>query len=149
MQPESSCGPVTGRLVMSLQVTSELAFDVEVRLCYDPADPYAVKLTFHLPGDPPVSWVFARELLLDGLNRPSGEGDILIQPVPGLDEDFMDVDIRLCSPAGEAVLRSPAIPLIAFLGRADRVLPMGQERPAPDLDRQLEQILNGPSHSTG
>jgi len=142
-------GHCTGRLVMSLQVTSELAFDVDVRLRYDPADPYAVQLTFHLPGDPPVNWVFARELLLDGISRSTGEGDIVIEPVPGQDPDFQDVRIRLRSPAGEAVLYSPALPLIAFLGRTDRLLPMGHEQTVSDLDTALELILDGHSRRTG
>jgi hypothetical protein len=140
---------VTGRLVMSLLVCRELAFDVDVRLCYDPADPFAVRLTFHLPGDAPVSWIFGRELLLDGISRVTGEGDIVVQPVPGDDEDFMDVLIQLRSPAGEAVLRSPALPLISFLGRTDRVLPLGQEHTMAELDETLHLILDGPSRSTG
>ncbi|WP_236655566.1 SsgA family sporulation/cell division regulator [Streptacidiphilus carbonis] len=140
---ESAGSLMTGRLVMGLQVTGELALDVDVRLRYDPADPYAVELTFHLPGDPPVTWVFARELLLDGISRSSGEGDIVIEPVPGLDPDFEDVRIRLRSPGGEAVLYSPALPLITFLGRTDQLLPMGREHTVSDLDAALELILNG------
>jgi hypothetical protein len=132
---------VKGQLVMSLLVSDDLAFDTHVELVYDPSDPFAVRLTFHLPGDPPVTWVFGRELLLDGITRPTGEGDVRVVPVPGTDEDFMDVCIELHSPDGMAVLRSPAIPLISFLGRTDRVLPMGQEHTAADLDRQLELIL--------
>ena len=132
---------VKGQLVMSLLASEELAFETSVQLAYDPADPFAVTLTFHLPGDPPVTWVFGRELLLDGITRATGEGDVRIEPVPGPDEDFMDVCIRLCSPEGDALLRSPAVPLIAFLGRTDRVLPMGQEHTADDLERQLQEIL--------
>jgi hypothetical protein len=132
---------VKGQLVMSLVVSEDLAFDTRVELVYDPADPFAVRLTFDLPGDPPVTWVFGRELLLDGITRPTGEGDVRVLPVPGDDEDFMDVRIELHSPDGAAVLISPAIPLIAFLGRTDRVLPMGQEHTVADLDRQLELIL--------
>ncbi|MEY9870796.1 hypothetical protein ABH931_000250 [Streptacidiphilus sp. MAP12-33] len=132
---------VKGRLVMSLLVSDELAFDTAVELSYDPGDPLAVRLTFHLPGDPPVTWLFGRELLLDGITRPSGEGDVRVRPVPGTDEDFMDVCIELRSTDGAAVLRSPAVPLISFLGRTDRVLPMGQEHTVADLDRELEAIL--------
>jgi hypothetical protein len=132
---------VKGQLVMSLLVSEELAFDTHVELVYDPADPYAVRLTFHLPGDPPVTWVFGRELLLDGIARPTGEGDVRVLPVPGTDEDFMDVCIELHSPDGMAVLRSSAVPLISFLGRTDRALPMGQEQTAEELEQQLELIL--------
>ncbi|MFC5907469.1 SsgA family sporulation/cell division regulator [Streptacidiphilus monticola] len=132
---------VKGQLVMNLLASEDLAFETDVQLSYDAADPFAVSLTFHLPGDPPVTWVFGRELLLDGISRPSGEGDVRIAPVPGPDADFCDVDIKLCSPGGAAVLRSPAVPLIAFLGRTDRVLPMGQEHTEDSLDRKLEEIL--------
>jgi hypothetical protein len=53
----------------------------------------------------------------------------------------MDVCIELRSKDGAAVLRSPAVPLISFLGRTDRVLPMGQEHTTADLERELDAIL--------
>ena len=140
---------VTGRLVMFLQASPEFTPEVEVELAYDPLDPYAVTLTFHLAGDPSVRWVFARDLLLDGLSGRCGEGDIVVEPVVGLDRDFPDVRIRLRSPAGEAVLHSPALPLVAFLGRTDQALPLGREQAADDLDAELEQILNGRFRSAG
>src|SRR5690349_12653864 len=67
---------VQGHVVMNLVVSNELSFRIVVDLEYDPSDPYAVRFTFHLPGDAPVTWVFARELLLDGISRPTGEGDV-------------------------------------------------------------------------
>lgn len=134
---------VKGHLVMSLLASEELAFETSVQLAYDPADPFAVTLTFHLPGDAPVSWVFGRELLLDGVSRPAGDGDVRIEPIPGPDDSGGDVRITLRSPEGDALLRSPAVPLIAFLGRTDRVLPMGQEHADEELERQLAEILAG------
>jgi hypothetical protein len=128
---------VAGRLLMLLQVSPELAFEVDVRLGYDRADPYAVRLTFHIPGDEPVTWMLARELLLDGISVPSGEGDVVFEPVPGEDPDFPDIRIMLSSPAGTAVLYSPALPLIAFLGRTDQIVPMGEEQVLPELEEWL------------
>lgn len=64
-----------------------------------PSDPYAVRLTFHLPGD--------------------------------------------------AVLQAAAPPLLAFLTRADRVVPMGQELAAGALDAQLPDILSGGCENAG
>ncbi|MEU0144187.1 SsgA family sporulation/cell division regulator, partial [Streptomyces albidoflavus] len=32
----------------------------------------AVRLTFHLPGDAPVTWVFGRELLVEGVLDAAG-----------------------------------------------------------------------------
>lgn len=128
---------VAGRLLMLLQVSPELAFEVDVRLGYDRADPYAVRLTFHIPGDEPVTWMLARELLLDGISVHSGEGDVVFEPVPGEDPDFPDIRIMLSSPAGTAVLYSPALPLIAFLGRTDQIVPMGEEQVMPELEEWL------------
>ncbi|MHA6761639.1 SsgA family sporulation/cell division regulator [Streptacidiphilus sp. PAMC 29251] len=138
----STQGTVAGHLVMLLQVSPELAFEVDVTLGYNPADPYAVRLTFHLPGDEPVTWILGRELLLDGINCRSGEGDVVVEPVAGEDPDFPDVRILLSSPAGTAVLYSPALPLIEFLGRTDQVLPLGQEQAMDELEQQLALILD-------
>ncbi|MET9396222.1 SsgA family sporulation/cell division regulator [Kitasatospora sp. NPDC002965] len=131
---------VQGHLMMNLVVSHELSFRIVVDLAYDPVDPYAVRFTFHLPGDEPVTWVFARELLLDGIGRPAGEGDVHIHPAGG---ELAEVCIVLHSPEGAAVLRSPAPPLVAFLTRTDRLVPMGQEVTAGELDAQLALILRG------
>ncbi|MER5639624.1 SsgA family sporulation/cell division regulator [Kitasatospora sp. NPDC002227] len=130
---------VQGHVVMHLVVSSELSFRLVVDLEYDADDPYAVRFTFHLPGDAPVSWVFARELLLDGISRPTGEGDVHIHPVGG---ELADVLIVLHSPEGEARLRAAAPPLIAFLARTDRLVPMGQELTGDEIDAQLADILS-------
>ncbi|MFF2039623.1 SsgA family sporulation/cell division regulator [Kitasatospora sp. NPDC058170] len=131
---------VQGHLVMSLVVSNELSFRIVVDLEYDAADPYAVRFTFHLPGDEPVTWVFARELLLDGISRPSGEGDVHIHPVGG---ELSDVRIVLHSPGGAAQLRASAPPLVAFLARTDRLVEMGQELTSGELEAQLADILGG------
>lgn len=59
--------------MMSFLVSEELSFRIPVELRYETSDPYAVRLTFHLPGDAPVTWAFGRELLVDGVGRPCGE----------------------------------------------------------------------------
>ncbi|WP_457032091.1 SsgA family sporulation/cell division regulator [Kitasatospora sp. P5_F3] len=130
---------VQGHAVMNLVVSQELSFRIVVDLDYDPVDPFAVRCTFHLPGDEPVTWVFARELLLDGISRPTGEGDVHIHPVG---EELSEVCIVLHSPDGDALLRASAPPLIAFLARTDRLVPMGQELTGRELDVQLADILS-------
>ncbi len=65
---------------MSFLVSEELSFRIPVELRYETCDPYAVRLTFHLPGDAPVTWAFGRELLIDGVGRPCGDGDVQIAP---------------------------------------------------------------------
>ncbi|MFE9422362.1 SsgA family sporulation/cell division regulator [Kitasatospora sp. NPDC006697] len=135
---------VQGHVVMSLVVSAELSFRLVADLGYDPGDPYAVRLTFHLPGDAPVTWVFGRELLLDGISVPSGEGDVHIHPVAD-----GEVCIQLRSPDGDALLRCAAAPLVAFLARADRLVPMGEELAGRSLDAELADILSRGCENAG
>jgi hypothetical protein len=137
---------VQGHVVMHLVVSNELSFRIVVDVEYDVTDPYAVRFTFHLPGDEPVTWVFARELLVEGISRPAGEGDVHIHPV---DEDSAEVCVALRSPEGDALLRTSAPPLIAFLARTDRVVPMGEEVSEIELDAQLASILSAPGCGNG
>src|SRR4029078_607520 len=58
--------------------TGEADLDAELR--YDPADPFAVSLAIGVDCGEPVVWTFARDLLAAGVNAPSGEGDITIEP---------------------------------------------------------------------
>ncbi|WP_424212775.1 SsgA family sporulation/cell division regulator [Streptomyces sp. BI20] len=136
---------VQAEVMMSFLVSEELAFRIPVELRYDACDPYAVRLTFHLPGDAPVTWAFGRELLLDGINRPCGDGDVRIEPTDP--EDLSDVHIRLQVGGDRALFRAGAAPLVAFLDRTDRLVPLGQERSRGDfeshLDEALERILSG------
>ncbi|WP_030233285.1 SsgA family sporulation/cell division regulator [Streptomyces sp. NRRL S-350] len=131
---------VQGHLVMSLVVSHELSFHLLAELVYEVDDPYAVRLTFHLPGDAPVTWFFARELLVDGISGPAGEGDVHIHPDG---EELSEVCVVLRSPEGEAVLRASSEPLAAFLARTDRLVPLGRERAERELDARLADILRG------
>ncbi|MFE7114724.1 SsgA family sporulation/cell division regulator, partial [Streptomyces sp. NPDC057654] len=108
---------VQAEVTMTFLVSEELAFRIPVELTYDSNDPYAITFTFHLPGDAPVTWAFARELLLDGLSQPSGEGDVHIAPASS--EHLSDVFIRLQVGGEKALFRAGAAPLVAFLDRTD------------------------------
>ncbi|QXE35855.1 SsgA family sporulation/cell division regulator [Streptomyces sp. GMY02] len=130
---------VQAEVLMSFLVSEELAFRIPVELHYEVRDPYAVRMTFHLPGDAPVTWTFGRELLLDGINTPSGDGDVHIAPTEP--EDLSDVHIRLQVGDDHALFRVSAAPLVAFLDRTDRLVPLGQERTLGDFEVNLEQAL--------
>ncbi|MFM9612589.1 SsgA family sporulation/cell division regulator [Streptomyces sp. V2] len=130
---------VQAEVMMSFLVSEELSFRIPVELEYESDDPYAVRLTFHLPGDAPVTWTFGRELLVDGVGRPCGEGDVRVAPTDP--ESLGEVLIRLQVGADQAVFRSSAAPLIAFLDRTDRVVPLGQEGAFADFDAHLDEAL--------
>ncbi len=63
-----------------------------------------------------------------------------IEPADAGDE-LSDVLIRLCVGADQAVFRASAPPLIAFLDRTDRLVPLGQETTLGDLGGDLEAAL--------
>ncbi|MFF8292709.1 SsgA family sporulation/cell division regulator [Streptomyces sp. NPDC016309] len=130
---------VQAEVLMSFVVSEELSFRIPVELGYETRDPFAVRMTFHLPGDAPVTWAFGRELLLDGINGPSGEGDVHIRPTGP--EDLSDVSIRLQVGGDRALFRSSAPPLVAFLDRTDKLVPLGQERTLGDFEDHLEEAL--------
>ncbi|MFJ9719476.1 SsgA family sporulation/cell division regulator [Streptomyces sp. NPDC101213] len=130
---------VEAEVMMSFLVSEELSFRIPVELGYETCDPYAVRLTFHLPGDAPVTWAFGRELLIDGVGRPCGEGDVRVSPA---DRDLLgDVLIRLQVGGDQAVFRSSAAPLVAFLDRTDKLVPLGQEGAFADFDAHLDEAL--------
>ncbi|MFF7330550.1 SsgA family sporulation/cell division regulator [Streptomyces sp. NPDC008150] len=131
---------VQAEVMMSFLVSEELSFRIPVELRYESGDPYAVRLTFHLPGDAPVTWAFGRELLVDGVAVASGEGDVRIRPdgsdVPG------DVLIRLQVGSEQALFRSSGAPLVAFLDRTDKLVPLGQEGVLGEFDAHLDEALD-------
>ncbi|MEU8520434.1 SsgA family sporulation/cell division regulator [Streptomyces sp. NBC_01216] len=130
---------VQAEVLMSFLVSEELSFRIPVELRYETRDPYAVRMTFHLPGDAPVTWAFGRELLLDGINGPSGDGDVRIAPTDP--EGLSDVTIRLQVGGDQALFRVSAPPLVAFLDRTDKIVPLGQERTLGDFEHNLEAAL--------
>ncbi|MER6525381.1 SsgA family sporulation/cell division regulator [Streptomyces sp. NPDC001508] len=131
---------VQAEVMMSFLVSEELSFRIPVELRYETCDPYAVRLTFHLPGDAPVTWAFGRELLVDGVGRPCGDGDVHIAPTDA--EVLGEVLIRLQVGGDQAVFRSSAPPLVTFLDRTDKLVPLGQEGALADFDAHLDEALD-------
>ncbi|MFJ6571366.1 SsgA family sporulation/cell division regulator [Streptomyces sp. NPDC091292] len=131
---------VHAEVMMSFLVSEELTFRIPVELRYRSDDPYAVRLTFHLPGDAPVSWTFGRELLVDGVAEPCGDGDVHIAPG---DQDLLsEVLITLQVGSDQAVFRAGIAPLIAFLDRTDKLVPLGQERSLAGFESLLDETLD-------
>ncbi|MFI7385291.1 SsgA family sporulation/cell division regulator [Streptomyces sp. NPDC049813] len=138
---------VQAEVMMSFLVSEELSFRIPVELRYEPGDPYAVRLTFHLPGDAPVTWAFGRELLVDGVNGATGDGDVRISPVAcasggATDELPGEVHIRLQVGGDHALFRAGVAPLIAFLDRTDKLVPLGQEQALSDYEAELDEALD-------
>jgi len=129
---------LAARLGMELEGPHGLTFRVPVELAYTTADPLVVELTFLLPGDLPVTWTISRELLLDGISAPTGEGDVHVCPHP---DDPELVRIALRAPGGEALLTARIPALHEVLLRTDLLVPFGEEWTDSDLDLELAELL--------
>ncbi|MEU1052307.1 SsgA family sporulation/cell division regulator [Streptomyces sp. NPDC005876] len=130
---------VERELEMRLVLAPGRTAAVAALLSYRTDDPYAVHLTFHTDTDRPVHWMFARELLVEGLFRPCGSGDVRVWPARADGRGV--VLVALSSPDGEALLRAPAPRVSAWLERTLRVCPPGSEGGWLGLDDALAELL--------
>ncbi|MFT4011620.1 MAG: SsgA family sporulation/cell division regulator [Nocardioidaceae bacterium] len=126
-------------LTLELVDATGQATPMQADLSYDPHDPYAVTAIFQTAaGD--VRWTFGRDLLVDGLYEPSGDGDVHVWPC--LDSDgHAVVIIELCSPDGEALVQAKTGDLTAFVERMTAVVPVGDESRFMDLDTAIAAIF--------
>jgi hypothetical protein len=132
---------VSEELRIRLILSPERSVPVPARLRYLVDDPFAVHITFHLGQDSPVTWVFARELLVEGVFRACGQGDVRIWPTR-LDGCNV-ICLALSSPAGDALLEAPAGTVAAWLERTLRLVPPGHEDTGLDVDGALAALLAG------
>ncbi|MFE7132451.1 SsgA family sporulation/cell division regulator [Streptomyces sp. NPDC057638] len=112
---------------------------VPATLRYDREDPFAVTIDFPAPATlegADVSWAFGRELLVAGIERPSGAGDVRVRPY-GYDRTVLEFH----APEGVAVVHVRTSELRRFLKRAQGVVPRGREHLFLDLDEDLAELL--------
>jgi hypothetical protein len=130
---------VERELRLQLIVSAGRAVPVRARLGYRTADPYAVHIDFHVDSACPVHWAFARDLLVEGMCRPCGQGDVRVWPAQA--DGHGVVVIALDSPAGEALLEAPAAPVAQWLEHTLRVVPPGSEGDRLGIDEELAGLL--------
>lgn len=107
---------------------------VEVEMSYDPADPLAVSL--RITGESrDDSWVFARDLLADGLRSmvPVGTGSIQVQATSVLTEIS-----HLTEGGAIEMLRLPWWNTREFIRLTHTVVPRGHEE--LDIDSWLDDL---------
>lgn len=113
---------------------------LDAELHYTAEDPLAVEALFDDGGDEPIRWVFARDLLSDGMSQPTGEGDVVVWPTTGTD-GRPAVRLRLSSPHGAAVLEASADALEEFVAATWRLVPPGTEHRHMHLDGVVTALL--------
>lgn len=124
--------------VFDLLAPHTLAVPVQVELRFDTRDPFAVVTAFRTGRAGWVEWVFARDLLADGLLGDAGEGDVRIHPA---NDDPEVVVLELTSPSGHAVFEASAQRLAEFLDTTYDVVLPGQETTWMDVDDALGQMI--------
>jgi len=112
---------------------------IDADLVFAPADPYAVTMVFRT-GLQEVRWTFGRELLMEGLYEPSGDGDVHVWPCLSSDGSAV-VIIELCSPDGELLVQAHSRSVNRFVGAMLASVPDGQESAFVDFDTELTAIL--------
>ncbi|MEU2222594.1 SsgA family sporulation/cell division regulator [Streptomyces sp. NPDC018347] len=130
---------VERELELELILSPEHSVPVPARLSYRSDDPYAVHIAFHIDSGHPVTWTFARDLLVEGVFRPCGGGDVRVWPTKADGRAF--VLMALSSPDGDALLQAPVPQVSAWLERTLRTVPPGAEGGRLGLDEALDQLL--------
>jgi hypothetical protein len=118
---------------------SDKVMPVSTRWTYDSTEPYALTVAFATERGRWIEWVFARDLLLDGLSEPSGEGDFRI--APDTDPDLLVLEIH--APSGSAAFAIDRYDTEDFLARTLDLVPTGTESTHFDIDRLLAELTAG------
>jgi Streptomyces sporulation and cell division protein, SsgA len=143
---------VSAELGLRLVAAEQTIVPLVASLHYSGSDPYAIRMAFHVGPEDPVEWIFARELLADGMTTPVGDGDVQIWPsAPATEKDagpggeirgpLSVLNIKLSSPFGEAHFEAPVDAIASFLDRTYGIVRMGQESAVIDIDAELNSLL--------
>ena len=111
----SRIATVTAELELHLVVPGGPSLPVLAGLSYSSDDPWAVRVAFHTggEGDGTVEWMFARQLLTDGISGAVGEGDVRVWPADKSGGRI--VHLAMASPSGSALFEIDRNGLVEFL----------------------------------
>ncbi|CAM5295397.1 SsgA family sporulation/cell division regulator OS=Streptomyces alboniger OX=132473 GN=CP975_31020 PE=3 SV=1 [Streptomyces alboniger] len=112
---------------------------IPATLHYDRRDPFAVRMSFPAPATlegVEVHWTFARDLLIQGVERAVGDGDVRVRPY-GFDRTVVEFH----APEGTAIVHVRTGELRRFLHRTTALVPAGQEHRHVDLDQDLAELM--------
>jgi hypothetical protein len=130
-----------GLVLSTAAVFEPHGVQLPARWAYDPADPYAVRLSVRCGcggHDCTIwrDWLLARDLLAAGLFAATGDGDVRVEPWPG--DGLL---VTLDSPSGHAVLLLDARHAERALCGSYELVPDGSEDRHLDWDGELAEVL--------
>ncbi len=117
--------------------------EVPATLSYEVGDPFAVRIAFgsgDTGGSDGITWLLARDLLLAGLDRPAGDGDVRLWPARTTGDVLF---LHLRAPSGEALFELSRTAVAAFLRQTEQLVPVGSEAAELQVDEELEALLSG------
>lgn len=129
-------------LELRLVLSPDHSIAVPARFSYHTADPYAAHVSFHVGSENPVNWTFSRELLVEGVFRPCGHGDVRIWPTKVRERSV--ICMALTAPDGDALIEAPSAPVASWLERTLRAVAPGSESDGLDWDEELRTVLASP-----
>ncbi len=112
---------------------------IDTVLGYNRQDGYAMTMTF-MTGDEPLTWTFARDLMVTGMHAPVGDGDVRI--APSISHGRAVVLITLSSPDGSLLLEARSDEVAQFIESTLDLVPLGSENVYLELDELITQILS-------
>jgi hypothetical protein len=132
---------VQAEIELNLVVPGGPSLPVLAGLRYDSNDPWAVRVAFQTggEGDGVVEWMFARQLLTEGVAGACGEGDVRVWP--SLHDGERVVNLAMASPSGSALFEIERDSLVEFLQQTYLAVPTGSEEDVVDLDAELALLL--------
>jgi hypothetical protein len=138
----SRISTVRTELELRLVVPGGPSLPVLADLRYAADDPWAVRVAFQTGGDGDgvVEWMFARQLLTDGVAGTVGEGDVRVWPALADGEHV--INLAMASPSGSALFEIDRDALIEFLQQTYLAVPTGTEEDVVDLDSELALLLD-------
>ncbi|MGW4698429.1 SsgA family sporulation/cell division regulator [Kitasatospora cineracea] len=129
-------------LLLRIALDQDLVGEVRTRFRYAAAAPHEVRLTFHLGRPDEADWVFSRDLLRDGLEALSGQGDVKLWPA-SCPCHGATLHLALESPHGSALLEASRPQVRAWLERTYTVVPDGGAAELLPSDEELAELLAG------
>jgi hypothetical protein len=159
LHSETSCGPIPKTRAADLRgqgrvpdkMTADSVYSVELvaladdlpvrsRWSYLAAEPFTIAVAFQTGDDVWVEWVFARELLVNGLVGAAGIGDVRLRP--RRTEGRTVLQLEISSPEGHALLELDREAVQRFLEMTAKMVPIGEESNHFDIDGLIDEITN-------
>lgn len=113
---------------------------VRSRWSYRANEPFTIAVAFQSEDDVWVEWVFARELLVNGLVGSAGIGDVRLRPRRTDGRTALQLEIE--SPEGHALLELDRESVQRFLEATMKIVPLGDESDHFDVDGLIDEITN-------